>query len=147
MWERFSYYGMRAILVLFLTSALIDGGWAWSREDALGLYGTYTMLVYFSPILGGWFADKYFGYRNSVVWGAFIMALGHGAMAFDTPWSLYIGIGLLVAGNGLFKPNMTSIINGMNINAQEKKDGAFTAPFFLYFSVILCLRIKILNQF
>ena len=70
MWERFSYYGMRAILVLFLTSALMDGGWAWSREDALGLYGTYTMLVYFSPILGGWLADKYFGYRNSIVWGA-----------------------------------------------------------------------------
>ncbi|WP_348669111.1 peptide MFS transporter [uncultured Polaribacter sp.] len=126
MWERFSYYGMRAILVLFLTSALIDGGWAWSREDALGLYGTYTMLVYFSPILGGWLADKYFGYRNAIVWGALIMALGHAAMAFDTPWSLYIGIGLLVAGNGLFKPNMTSIINGMYVNAQAKKDGAFT---------------------
>ena len=126
MWERFSYYGMRAILVLFLTSALMDGGWAWSREDALGLYGTYTMLVYFSPILGGWLADKYFGYRNSIVWGALIMALGHAAMAFDTPWSLYFGIGLLVAGNGLFKPNMTSIINGMYVNAQAKKDGAFT---------------------
>ncbi len=143
MWERFSYYGMRAILVLFLTSALIDGGWAWSREDALGLYGTYTMLVYFSPILGGWLADKYFGYRNSVVWGALIMALGHAAMAFDTPWSLYIGIGLLVAGNGLFKPNMTSIINGMYVNAQEKKDGAFTIYYMgvnagAFLGILLC---------
>ncbi|MGJ5642509.1 peptide MFS transporter [Formosa sp. S-31] len=126
MWERFSYYGMRAILVLFLTSALVDGGWAWSREDALGLYGTYTMLVYFSPILGGYLADKLLGYRKAVAIGALIMTLGHAAMAFDTPWSLYLGIALLVAGNGLFKPNITSIINGVYKNAQDKKDGAFT---------------------
>lgn len=126
MWERFSYYGMRALLVLFLTSALIDGGWAWSREEAMGLYGTYTMLVYFSPILGGLIADRLLGYRWAVALGALIMTLGHAAMAFDTPWSLYIGIGLLVAGNGLFKPNITSIINGVYVNAQEKKDGAFT---------------------
>ena len=126
MWERFSYYGMRAILVLFLTSALIDGGWAWSREDALGLYGTYTMLVYFSPILGGFLADKFLGYRRAVAIGAFIMTLGHASMALDTPWSLYLGIGFLVAGNGLFKPNITSIINGLYKNAQDKKDGAFT---------------------
>jgi POT family proton-dependent oligopeptide transporter len=143
MWERFSYYGMRAILVLFLTSALLDGGWAWSREEALDLYGTYTMLVYFSPILGGWLADKYFGYRNAVVWGALIMALGHAAMAFDTPWSLYIGIGLLVAGNGLFKPNMTSIINGVYVNAQDKKDGAFTIYYMgvnagAFLGILLC---------
>tara|TARA_B110001450_G_C17625617_1_gene483021 strand:+ start:42 stop:1619 length:1578 start_codon:yes stop_codon:yes gene_type:complete len=126
MWERFSYYGMRALLVLFLTSALIDGGWAWSREDALGLYGTYTMLVYFTPIIGGFLADKLLGYRKAVAIGALIMTLGHAAMALDTPWSLYLGIGLLVAGNGLFKPNITSIINGIYVNAQEKKDGAFT---------------------
>ncbi|APY01273.1 peptide MFS transporter [Lacinutrix venerupis] len=126
MWERFSYYGMRAILVLFLTSAIIDGGWGWSREDALGLYGTYTMLVYFSPIIGGFLADKFLGYRRAVAIGALIMTLGHAAMAFDTPWSLYLGIALLVAGNGLFKPNITSIINGVYVNAQNKKDGAFT---------------------
>ncbi|MGB0896334.1 MAG: peptide MFS transporter [Flavobacteriaceae bacterium] len=126
MWERFSYYGMRALLVLFLTSALIDGGWAWSREEALGLYGTYTMLVYFTPILGGFLADKYLGYRWAVALGALIMTIGHASMALDTPWGLYIGIGCLVAGNGLFKPNITSIINGIYVNAQGKKDGAFT---------------------
>jgi len=126
MWERFSYYGMRALLVLFLTSALLDGGWAWSREEALGLYGTYTMLVYFSPILGGLIADKFIGYRKAVAFGALIMTLGHASMAMDTPWGLYLGIGCLVAGNGLFKPNITSIINGVYINAQDKKDGAFT---------------------
>ncbi|MDB4591148.1 peptide MFS transporter [Flavobacteriaceae bacterium] len=126
MWERFSYYGMRALLVLFLTSALLDGGWAWTREEALGLYGTYTMLVYFSPILGGLIADKFIGYRKAVAFGALIMTLGHASMAMDTPWGLYLGIGCLVAGNGLFKPNITSIINGVYINAQDKKDGAFT---------------------
>ncbi len=126
MWERFSYYGMRALLVLFLTSAMIDGGWGWSREEALGLYGTYTMLVYFSPILGGLIADKFMGYRNAVALGALIMTLGHASMALDTPMALYIGIGLLVAGNGLFKPNISSIINGVYKHAQEKKDGAFT---------------------
>lgn len=126
MWERFSYYGMRALLVLFLTSSLLDGGWAWSREEALGLYGTYTMLVYFTPIIGGFLADKLLGYRWAVALGALIMTLGHASMAADTPWGLYLGIGLLVAGNGLFKPNITSIINGVYKNAQDKKDGAFT---------------------
>ncbi len=126
MWERFSYYGMRALLVLFLTSSLMDGGWAWSREDALSLYGTYTMLVYFTPIIGGILADRVLGYRTAVGIGALIMTLGHAAMAADTPWGLYTGIGLLIAGNGLFKPNITSIINGVYKNAQEKKDGAFT---------------------
>ncbi|MBL7472994.1 peptide MFS transporter [Robertkochia sediminum] len=126
MWERFSYYGMRAILVLFLTRSILEGGWEWSREDALSLYGTYTMLVYFSPIIGGFLADRFFGYRKAVALGAFIMTLGHAAMALDTPFGLYAGIGLLVAGNGLFKPNITSIISGIYKNAQDKKDGAFT---------------------
>ncbi len=126
MWERFSYYGMRALLVLFLTSAIMDGGWAWSREEALGLYGTYTMLVYFTPIIGGILADRLLGYRNAVAIGALLMTLGHASMAFDTPWSLYVGIGLLIAGNGFFKPNITAIINGVYKNAQDKKDGAFT---------------------
>lgn len=126
MWERFSYYGMRALLVLFLTSAILDGGWAWSREDALGLYGTYTMLVYFTPIIGGIIADRILGYRNAVALGALLMTLGHASMALDTPWALYVGIGLLIVGNGFFKPNITSIINGVYKNAQDKKDGAFT---------------------
>ncbi len=126
MWERFSYYGMRALLVLFLTSSLMDGGWAWSREEAMGLYGTYTMLVYFTPIFGGILADKVLGYRTAVAIGALIMTIGHASMALNTPTTLYVGIACLIAGNGLFKPNITSIINGVYKNAQEKKDGAFT---------------------
>ena len=83
MWERFSYYGMRAILVLFLTSSLLDEGWAWGREDALVLYGWYTGLAYFTPLIGGIIADKLLGYRNATVMGALIMAIGHGFMALE----------------------------------------------------------------
>ena len=85
MWERFSYYGMRALLVLFLVSELADGGWAWSRKGALELYALYTGLVYLTPILGGIIADKFLGYRGAVLLGAFLMTLGHASMAFDTP--------------------------------------------------------------
>ena len=126
MWERFSYYGMRALLVLFLTSALIDGGWAWPRENALALFGTYAMLVYLTPILGGYIADKKIGYRMAVFIGALIMTLGHASMAAETPTFLYIGLALLVIGNGFFKPNMTSIISKMYEKHPEKKDGAYT---------------------
>jgi POT family proton-dependent oligopeptide transporter len=127
MWERFSYYGMRALLVLFLISAFGLGGWDWPREHALALYGTYTALVYITPILGGYVADKMIGYRKAVVIGAVIMTLGHASMAIETHnIFLYIGIGLLIVGNGFFKPNMTSIISHMYKDTPEKKDGAYT---------------------
>ena len=126
MWERFSYYGMRALLVLFLISSLEKGGWAWPEENALALYGTYTSLVYLTTIMGGYLADKYLGYRWAVVIGACLMTLGHASMAVETPTFLYIGIGLLIFGNGFFKPNMTSIVSHMYKDHPEKKDGAYT---------------------
>lgn len=126
MWERFSYYGMRAILVLFLTSSIMEGGWEWPRENALALYGTYTAMVYLTPILGGFIADKLIGYRKAVILGALIMTLGHASMAIETPFFLYIGLLCLIIGNGFFKPNMTSIVSNMYVNKPEKKDGAFT---------------------
>jgi POT family proton-dependent oligopeptide transporter len=127
MWERFSYYGMRALLVLFLVSAAGLGGWDWTPENALALYGTYTAMVYLTPILGGYIADKYMGYRKAVILGAVIMTLGHASMAIETdPMFLYIGIAMLIIGNGFFKPNMTSIISYMYEDTPEKKDGAYT---------------------
>jgi POT family proton-dependent oligopeptide transporter len=126
MWERFSYYGMRALLVLFLTSTIAKGGWAWSVEDALALYGTYTMSVYFTPVVGGFLADRYLGYRWAVIFGALAMTFGHASMAVETPLFLYIGIGFLIIGNGLFKPNMTSIISYAYEKHPEKKDGAYS---------------------
>lgn len=126
MWERFSYYGMRALLVIFLISTFDKGGWEWTTERALGLYGTYTMGVYLTPVIGGFLADKFLGYRWAVVIGAFIMTLGHASMAFETETFLYIGLGCLIVGNGLFKPNMTSMISNLYKDHPEKKDGAYS---------------------
>ncbi len=126
MWERFSYYGMRALLVMFFTASLLDGGWGWPREHAYAIFGTYTSLVYLSTLLGGYFADKKIGYRYAVVIGALLMTLGHGAMAVETPLFIYLGLTLLVFGSGFFKPNMTSIISEMYKGKDEKKDGAYT---------------------
>ncbi len=126
MWERFSYYGMRALLVMFFTAALIDGGWGWPREYAYAIFGTYTSLVYISTLLGGYMADKVIGYRYAVLIGALLMTLGHGSMAIETPFFIYLGLTLLVFGSGFFKPNMTSIISEMYKGKDEKKDGAYT---------------------
>lgn len=127
MWERFSFYGMRALLVLFLVSSLGIGGWDWPRENALALYGTYTALLYLTPIVGGMLADKYLGNRMAIVIGAVIMTLGHASMAIESnPVFLYLGLALLVIGTGFFKPNMTSFISILYKDFPEKKDGAFT---------------------
>ncbi len=126
MWERFSYYGMRALLVMFLTASLFDNGWGWPKEHAYSLFGSYTALVYLSTMLGGYFADKVWGYTKAVIVGAVLMTLGHAAMAFETTWSIYTGLTLLVFGSGFFKPNMTSIISHMYKDRSEKKDGAYT---------------------
>ncbi|TKC06102.1 peptide MFS transporter [Pedobacter frigoris] len=129
MWERFSYYGMRALLVLFLTTTLTDAnpGWGWPREHALAIYGSYTGLAYLTPILGGYIADRIIGYRWAVIVGALLMTLGHLSMAIEIDHLfMYLGLGLLVIGNGFFKPNMTSIVAQMYKEHPEKKDGAYT---------------------
>ena len=127
MWERFSFYGMRALLVLFLVSALGIGGWDWPRENALALYGTYLALLYLTPIIGGTLADKYLGNRKAIIIGAVIMTLGHASMAIESnPIFLYTGLALLIIGTGFFKPNMTSFISVLYKDFPEKKDGAYT---------------------
>ncbi|UKM66205.1 peptide MFS transporter [Flavobacteriaceae bacterium GSB9] len=145
MWERFSFYGMRVLLVNFLTFTVIGAnpGWGWSAENAGALFGTYAMLLYITPIVGGIIADKLTGYRWAVVIGALIMTLGHASMALETELSLYIGLGLLVIGTGFFKPNITSIISEMYKNNSEKKDGAYTIFYMgvnagAFFGMMLC---------
>ncbi|WP_312137158.1 peptide MFS transporter [Sphingobacterium sp.] len=147
MWERFSFYGMRVLLINFLTSAVISGspfsGWGWDPVQAGALYGTYAMLLYITPIFGGIVADKYLGYRYAVVVGAAIMTLGHLFMAFDTPLFLYLGLGALVLGTGFFKPNMTSILSEMYKKFPQKKDGAYTIFYMgvnsgAFFGMMLC---------
>ncbi|SUJ29986.1 Di-/tripeptide transporter [Sphingobacterium spiritivorum] len=130
MWERFSYYGMRVLLIQFLTSAVIFGspfsGWGWTAEQAGALYGTYAMLVYLTPILGGIIADKYIGSRKAVIIGAAVMTIGHAAMAFDNSYMFFAGLACLIIGTGFFKPNMPSILGEMYKHLPEKKDGAYT---------------------
>ena len=146
MWERFSFYGMRVLLINFLTMAIVgvdNPGWGWSAENAGALFGTYAGLLYLTPILGGLIADKFIGYRWAVVVGAFIMTLGHAAMAVETEFSLYFGLGLLVIGTGFFKPNITSIISEMYKGKPEKKDGAYTIFYMgvnagAFFGMMLC---------
>jgi POT family proton-dependent oligopeptide transporter len=126
MWERFSYYGMRALLVLFLVSSAGLGGWEWTRAEALELYGIYTGLVYVTPIFGGFIADRFLGHRNAIILGAILMTLGHASMAFETNFFFYLGLGLLIVGNGFFKPNISSIVGGLYKDNAEKKDAAYT---------------------
>ena len=145
MWERFSFYGMKILLVLFLTAPYLSDnpGWEWSRENALALIGTYSSLLYLTPIVGGWLADKITGYKWAVIIGCFIMMLGHAAMVFETTWSLYLGLALLVIGTGFFKPNMTSMISEMYKGKESKKDGAYTIYYMgvnagAFFGMMLC---------
>jgi POT family proton-dependent oligopeptide transporter len=143
MWERFSFYGMRSLLILFLTASFTDGGWEWTRENASALFGSYVGLVYLSTMLGGYFADKVIGFRWAVVVGATLMTLGHASMAVETEFSIYLGLVLLVFGNGFFKPNMTSIVSEMYKDRPEKKDGAYTLFYMgvnagAFFGILLC---------
>jgi POT family proton-dependent oligopeptide transporter len=144
MWERFSYYGMRALLVLFLVTEVGKGGWGWSRADATTLYGWYTGLVYITPILGGYIADKILGSRRSVVLGGFIIAAGHGSLLFDTPAMFYLGLGLIILGTGLFKPNISAIVGQLYHKDNEtKRDSGYTL-FYMginaggFFGTLLC---------
>ncbi|MBB2144567.1 MFS transporter [Pedobacter sp. LMG 31464] len=127
MWERFSYYGMRALLVLFLVSEASKDGWNWTRPDALKLYAWYTGLVYFTPIIGGLIADRLTGYRKAVIIGGLIMTLGHASMAMEgfNMSFFYIGLFLLITGNGLFKPNISSIVGQLYPSISDKKDSAY----------------------
>lgn len=145
MWERFSFYGMRVLLINFLTMSIIgiNPGWGWTSENAGALYGTYAGLLYLTPIIGGYLADKKLGYRLTVIIGCIIMALGHASMAVETQWSLYLGLGLLVVGTGFFKPNITSILSGMYKYLPEKKDAAYTIFYMgvnsgAFFGMMLC---------
>ena len=146
MWERFSFYGMRVLLINFLTMAVAGvshPGWGWSTENAGALFGTYAGLLYLTPIVGGIIADRLVGYRWAVVIGAFIMTLGHASMAFETEFSLYMGLVLLVVGTGFLKPTMTSIISELYKKMPEKKDGAYTIYYMgvnagAFFGMMLC---------
>lgn len=131
MWERFSYYGMRALLVLSLVAGVeaANPGFGWSQAEALRLYGLFTGFVYFTPLIGGWLADNYLGQRKSVIIGGLVMAAGQFTLAAAIPGNLslfYSGLVLLVIGNGFFKPNISTMVGDLYAEGDARRDGAFT---------------------
>ena len=127
MWERFSYYGMRAILILYMTASVADGGLDLNDDVASAVYGLYTMGVFLLALPGGWLADRYFGLRKAVWYGGILIAAGHFSMAFSFHGSFFIGLLLIVLGTGLLKPNISSIVGGL-YHAREpaKRDAGFS---------------------
>ena len=128
MWERFSYYGMRAILVLYLVAETRDtnSGLGWTNGEALSLYGWYTMLVYVSSIPGGWIADKFLGQKKAVLYGGILLVGGHCILAVEEMWAFYSGLGLIILGVGLLKPNISTMVGGLYKKGDIRRDEGFT---------------------
>jgi len=128
MWERFSYYGMRAILVLYLVSATNGGnaGLGWTGGEAIALYGWYTMLVYVASIPGGIIADKLLGQKKTVLVGGIVLVIGHGILAIEQMWAFYSGLALIVAGVGMLKPNISTMVGGLYKEGDIRRDKGFT---------------------
>ncbi|MDG5490184.1 peptide MFS transporter [Psychroserpens sp. SPM9] len=128
MWERFSYYGMRAILVLYLVAATQEdnAGLGWTNGEALALYGWYTMLVYVASIPGGWIADKFLGQKKSVLYGGILLVAGHSILAIEQMWAFYTGLGLIIAGVGMLKPNISTMVGGLYKQGDIRRDKGFT---------------------
>jgi POT family proton-dependent oligopeptide transporter len=128
MWERFSYYGMRAILVLYLVSATTDGnaGLGWTSAEALALYGWYTMLVYVASIPGGIIADKLLGQKKTVLWGGIVLVAGHGILAVEEMWAFYLGLLLIIIGVGMLKANISTMVGGLYKPGDIRRDKGFT---------------------
>lgn len=130
MWERFSYYGMRAIFILYLTKALLI-----DSKEAGSIYGTYTSLVYLTPLLGGFIADRYWGNRRSIIVGGVLMAIAQflmyfSAAAYESPETaipmMYLSLGFLIFGNGFFKPNISSMVGTLYPKGDSRVDSAYT---------------------
>lgn len=143
MWERFSYYGMRAILLLYMVTATTSGGLGFSNKEAAKLYALYTASVYFGSIPGGFIADKLLGAKMSVLIGGIIIAAGHFCLAVPQLQFFYIGLGLIVVGTGLLKPNISCIVGGLYGPGDPRRDGGFSIFYMginlgAFFSPLVC---------
>ena len=127
LWERFSYYGMRALLVLFLISETTaeNPGYGWTESEALALYGWYTMLVYVAGIPGGWLADKVLGQKKTVMLGGALLVLGHSILAIDSLTAFYVGLGFIILGVGGLKPNISTMVGGLYKKEDDRRDIGF----------------------
>ena len=122
MWERFSFYGMRALLTFYLIKGFLKA----SDDEAYAIYGAYGALVYATPYLGGMLADRYLGARLAVIWGGTLMAAGHLLMSVEAEWALFTALGLLIVGNGFFKPNISTMVGTLYPQKSSKRDAGFT---------------------
>lgn len=127
LWERFSYYGMRALLVLFLISETTseNPGYGWTESEAIYLYGWYTMLVYVAGIPGGWLADKVLGQKKTVMLGGALLVLGHSILAIDNITAFYTGLGFIILGVGGLKPNISTMVGGLYKSDDNRRDIGF----------------------
>jgi POT family proton-dependent oligopeptide transporter len=125
-WERFSYYGMRALLILFMTAPLVSGGLGWPVAKAGPIYGLYTAMVYLMSMPGGWIADRIIGQRKAVFWGGFVIMCGHIVLAIPAVNTFYVGLALVVLGTGLLKPNISTMVGQLYAPADERRDAGFS---------------------
>jgi proton-dependent oligopeptide transporter, POT family len=126
MWERFSYYGMRGFLILYMTAAVAVGGLGLNTATAAAVYGTYTSLVYLMSLPGGWIADRLLGQRRAVLCGGILIACGHFSLAVPRPWAFFVGLALIVLGTGLLKPNISVIVGQLYAEKDIRRDAGFS---------------------
>ncbi len=126
MWERFSYYGMRALLILFMTASVATGGLGFDTAKAGAIYGTYVSLVYITSLPGGWLADRFLGQRRATLYGGVLIMLGHISLAIPSLTSFYTGLGLVVLGTGLLKPNISTMVGELYSPEDERRDAGFS---------------------
>jgi proton-dependent oligopeptide transporter, POT family len=126
LWERFSYYGMRSILIIFMTTPAVGGGLGFSDPDASAIYGNYTMAVYLLALPGGWFADYITGARRAVFIGGLVIAAGHFTMIYHSMTSFYLGMALIAIGTGLLKPNISVMVGGLYREGDTRRDSGFS---------------------
>src|SRR5256886_4800890 len=126
MWERFSYYGMRALLFLYMVGSVSQPGLGFGEKHAGQIYGLYTMLVYLMGVPGGWIADRFLGHRRAVFVGGVIIACGHFSMAFPSIATFYLGLCLIIIGTGLLKPNVSTIVGTLYSRDDPRRDAGFS---------------------
>src|SRR5918993_5006752 len=126
MWERFSYYGMRALLILFMTAPLASGGLGFDTAAAGAVYGLYTSMVYLLTLPGGWIADRWLGQRRGVLYGGILIASGHFSMAVPSLATFYLGLVLIVVGTGLLKGNVSVIVGQLYGKEDQRRDAGFS---------------------
>jgi POT family proton-dependent oligopeptide transporter len=125
-WERFSYYGMRALLILFMTATVAEGGFGFTAERAGAIYGLYTAGVYLFALPGGWVADRLLGQRRAVFWGGVLIAMGHFSLALEDPRTFFAGLVFIVLGTGLLKPNISTMVGELYSAEDNRRDAGFS---------------------